>query len=56
MSRVRRPFRYDRFILVTVNHAGVRAERQERRCGLRIDRVRLPTDGGIHRYEQRKSR
>ncbi len=26
-------------------HAGVSAEKQERCCGLRIDRVRLPTDG-----------
>jgi hypothetical protein len=26
-------------------HAGVSAEEQERRCGLRIDRVPLPVDG-----------
>jgi hypothetical protein len=44
MSRLRRPCLYDRLIFVTVNHAGVRAEKQERCCGLRIDRVRLPTD------------
>jgi len=28
-------------------HAGVSAEEQERRCGLRIDRLRLPGDGNI---------
>jgi hypothetical protein len=27
-------------------YAGVRGEEQERRCGLRIDRVRLPADQG----------
>ena len=43
MSRLRRPFLHDRFIFGTVNHAGVRAERQERRCGLRVDRVSLTT-------------
>ncbi len=62
MSRLRRPFLYDRFIFVTVNlvlprtmlqdsefarlavHAGVSSEEQERRCGLRTDRVSLPAD------------
>jgi len=69
MSRLRRPFLYERFLFVTVEYihlnpvrrklvrrpedwrwssmlefAGVSGEEQERRCGLRIDRVTLPFD------------
>ena len=76
MSRLRRPFLYERFLFVTVKEyhekveyihlnpvrrglvrspedwrgssrvefAGVSGEEQERRCGLRIDRVPLPFD------------
>jgi hypothetical protein len=48
MSRLRRPFCYGRDIFVTVvlltKRAGVGADEQEGRCGLAIDRVRLPAD------------
>ena len=56
MSRLRRPFLYERFLFVTVKllpgrrwssrveFAGVSGEEQERRCGLRIDRAPLPFD------------
>ena len=43
MSKLRRPFLYDRYIFVTVNwlteHAGVDAAEQEKPCGLTVNRV-----------------
>jgi hypothetical protein len=51
MSRLRRPFLWDRSISVTADwlseYTGVDAAEQESQCGLTIDRVPCPADEDV---------
>jgi len=61
MSRLRRPFLWDRSISVTADwlseYTGVDAAEQESQCGLTIDRVPYPADENARkgRHHQERS-